>query len=137
MTQSDDEKFLEEWLSREDMEVGLRSELKVALLAGIAHEREKHRWISVKERLPESQGEFLIYSTSDPRLNAKSKYLGNACFLVFSGKAFKTGFYIDSMYEPSVTHWMPLPDPPESSAPGVKQGRPYGMGNKNCPEKEK
>lgn len=83
-------------------------------LAGIEHERGKHEWISVQERLPESQGEFLIYSTSDPRLNAKSKYLGNACFRVFSGKAFKTGFYIDSTYQPNVTHWMPLPGLPIS-----------------------
>lgn len=86
-------------------------------------ECKKHEWISVKNKYPESQGEYLVYSTSDPRLSVKTiEYLGKACFAICSKsegqspnwkREIKTGFYIESIYTPEVTHWMPLPNPPK------------------------
>lgn len=79
-------------------------------------------WVSVKERLPEIQGEVLVYSTSDPRLTVKTiPYLGKACFAIKSEqkwqlpnwqREFLTGFYIESIYCTEVTHWMALPPAP-------------------------
>lgn len=94
-----------------------------AFLAGAEWQRDNPEWISVKERLPENQGEYLVYSTLDPRLSVKTfEYMGKACFCISRKptgqlanwkREAKTGFYIESIYTPEVTHWMPLPKPPQ------------------------
>jgi hypothetical protein len=59
------------------------------------------KWISVKDRLPEEEKEVLCY-------------LGNAL-----GKGIVVAFrrhgdwYFDGWKCPTVTHWMPLPEPPK------------------------
>lgn len=61
-------------------------------------------WISVKDRLPEEEKEVLCY-------------LGNAL-----GKGLIVAFrrhgdwYFDGWKCPTVTHWMPLPEPPKEDA---------------------
>jgi hypothetical protein len=55
------------------------------------------KWISVKERLPENLGEYLIY----PQTNFYTSFFNNG------------EFAISVLYGVKVTHWMPLPEAPE------------------------
>ncbi len=91
-------------------ECGYKGDKKGMLFAKAAdaiEELSKPRWISVKERLPE-EGNIVLCSTW-------------SC--VFCGYANSRGlFYVanNTMYdawtwEPGVTHWMPLPEPPEEA----------------------
>lgn len=63
-------------------------------------------WVSVKDRLPETNGQFLCYSADFP--------LG-AFFSIQSFNVKKGAFwwYEDNVKAPFITHWMPLPEPPE------------------------
>lgn len=56
---------------------------------------KQSEWISVTERMPLALGKVLVYS---PILGV---YM--TCYTTYS----------PSFAEPSVTHWMPLPEPPE------------------------
>lgn len=65
-------------------------------------------WISVEDKLPEASGIYLVYS-----------YLGNRMVLDYSAK-HKLFNSFDSYSKKAaealaigVTHWMPLPEPPE------------------------
>ena len=53
-------------------------------------------WISVKDRLPEHFGRYLVYS---PRFGIGTRQFNSS---VFALRAFHT-----------ITYWMPLPKPPE------------------------
>lgn len=69
-------------------------------------------WISVKDRLPESEGLYLAYVTNHPFLGPPQGV-----------KVVYYGFGIDEdltemewsmqMKEISLTHWMPLPEMPK------------------------
>lgn len=62
------------------------------------------RWISVKERLPEKKQRVMVYTTQGVyRLGAFS----------FVGKEGAVWFKCDKSCI-SCTHWMPLPDAPET-----------------------
>lgn len=74
-------------------------------LAGIAHEREKPRWISVKERLPIPYASVLACE-DDPEMACIVCYYDDRC-----------GGWMDTIEQNSVgkvTHWMPLPEPPSN-----------------------
>lgn len=64
----------------------------------------RQQWISVEDRLPEEETEVLCY-------------LGNAL-----GKGIVVAFrrhgdwYFDGWKCPTVTHWMPLPEPPKEES---------------------
>lgn len=60
--------------------------------------KEQTTWVSVKDRLPDPFTWVLVYSKQGNYMNLKVDY-------VHSGRWF------NSM---CVTHWMPLPEPPES-----------------------
>jgi hypothetical protein len=66
-------------------------------------------WISVKDRLPEESGIYLVFSNLGNRLildySARHKLFNS--FDSYSTEQAK-GFAI------AVTHWMPLPEPPET-----------------------
>ena len=64
----------------------------VPVCASFAQQSE---WISVEDRMPPALGKVLVYS---PILGV---YM--TCYTAYS----------PSFAEPSVTHWMPLPEPPE------------------------
>ena len=57
----------------------------------------KQEWISVGERLPESDGEFLVW---------------NDFYGAIVGHYWARGKYFISKAV-TVTHWMPLPEPPK------------------------
>lgn len=69
-----------------------------AFLAGAQSERELHRWVACSERLPEAGVPVLVFSTHDG--------IEVDCL-------FKEGRGWDACID--VTHWQPLPKPPENS----------------------
>lgn len=75
-------------------------------------------WISVKDRLPESEGDYLICNTNDDHYDvygcfydSGSEEFGcwNACY-----DSFTLGYIgSDWIKNEAVTHWMHLPNPPK------------------------
>lgn len=57
------------------------------------------QWISVKERLPEMEGKYIVCTAKGSVYCAK--------FSTRHGPAFHTDMYTH------ITHWMPLPEPPK------------------------
>lgn len=84
-------------------EVGLDA-LAIAISA-----LEKTKWISVKDRLPE-EGEYVLCVLKGFNYGGKIQ----VCKFVPAGK-FKDKPYFEHFRNgfPSVTHWMPLPEPPK------------------------
>ena len=64
-------------------------------------------WISVKDRLPEKTGSYLVF-----RNIGYGKQFFSIGIRLFYEQA-PEAFTMDK----SVTHWMPLPDPPEEVTP--------------------
>lgn len=62
-------------------------------------------WISVKDRLPYVIGNYIIYGGED---------LHYIAWAFFNSKNKWVDFNKTSFYE-TVTHWMPLPEPPTSN----------------------
>lgn len=61
------------------------------------------RWISVKERLPKTDGMYLVHGT----WSASGRKVTDTCeFYVHDG-------YFRAVWNFDVTHWMPLPAPPK------------------------
>lgn len=80
-------------------------------------------WISVKDRLPKEEGEYLTVRPSYVKggcavldICGFSKCLEKFDKYEFSGKNY-AGFYeydeCGYLESKCVTHWMPLPEPPE------------------------
>lgn len=63
------------------------------------------KWISVKKNLPGDSITVLAYSKDAGRC---------LCYYIYEVEKW---FYdnIDSLEEVNITHWMPLPDPPEDN----------------------
>lgn len=84
---------------------------RLAIEALRAQQESKPQWISVKDRLPEDMGAVLVIVSGTPRKN-----------ITLDG-AYEFGEYdpdegwILEMWpewkDATVTHWMPLPEPPE------------------------
>lgn len=66
--------------------------------AADAIEELSQRWISVHDRLPEMSGEYLVATVTG--------YVGVRHFYVTWPRSFQAD---------TVTHWMPLPEPPEKA----------------------
>lgn len=74
-------------------------------------EAEPAKWVSVKDRLPEPNTEVLVYiKYPQPVLSLDTgiKKKANIKKLFFDGEGFVSYDY------GKLTHWMPLPEPPES-----------------------
>ena len=63
-------------------------------------------WISVKDRLPEESGEYIVFGRTFG--NQKPKIWICECISIGS----LTG-WCNSAKNPTDTHWMPLPQPPK------------------------
>lgn len=62
--------------------------------------KKSDEWISVKERLPENKGRYIVYMR------------GQEPFVSwFDGDMFRTQSTVPIEYP--ATHWMPLPEPPK------------------------
>jgi hypothetical protein len=77
---------------------------KIALLTAIDALEQDNEWISVKDRMPEEGVDVLVYGYI--YLNRKG---ADVDFVDGESGNF---FYYD---EGEVTHWRPLPEPPESA----------------------
>ena len=87
----------------------VRKEARNELAKKAAEEREKAEprfgeWISVKDRLPIAGGWVIVYPTRTVIGDiAKAYHIGD-------------GIFTDDYYDfRSITHWMPLPEPPKES----------------------
>lgn len=76
------------------------------LKSALAAEREKHRWIPVTERLPEFDSEVLIITRGEVVYVAKHSSMIQQ-WRTIDGVYFNADRYL------YVTHWQPLPAPPE------------------------
>lgn len=73
-------------------------------------------WIDIEDRLPEDGQQVLIYS--------KETHIASATYRkampeIGCDKDDWGGWFSDEMYEPNVTHWQPLPNPPIQSGNNV------------------
>lgn len=67
-----------------------------------------NEWISVEDRLPPI-GEEVIVAICDERYDSLCKYTSSGWL------ASKDIWIVDNSICPYVTHWMPLPAPPEDN----------------------
>lgn len=78
-----------------------------------AAERE---WISVEERMPEDDGDLLAIVSGYPTPNITLENV-----IVVAAYCGSEGWYVNEYPEwedPTVTYWMPLPEPPEEGEHG-------------------
>ena len=82
---------------------------------------KKMEWINVKDRLPENDDEVLIgsfYKDSEPGYRHVARHSNGEWQVQFGTYSLKNSvsIYINFNYfedgEWYITHWMPLPDPP-------------------------
>ncbi len=66
-------------------------------------------WISVKDRLPERDGRYIVFT--DRNCVTTARFYVPMTF--HDGYCRKGGW----QYNRKVTHWMPLPEPPEEGTP--------------------
>lgn len=91
------------------------------LAVAALREQGERRWIPVTERLPEEDGDYLVFKRfagnawSDVVSFAKDGRQVNEC--TFVEKWQNVWYYYDSEWgyirTNAVTHWMPLPQPPK------------------------
>lgn len=67
---------------------------------------KKHRWVSVKDRLP-----YAEYGESDSVLTISESGIQEVLYFDGSCWCHPTGEVRESVFH--ITHWMPLPEPPE------------------------
>lgn len=63
-------------------------------------------WISVEDRLPDDEAYYLAYFSHDLPSGAPYRW---SEVVYFRGKSFQTDV------REHITHWQPLPEPPEST----------------------
>lgn len=80
-------------------------ELLVAALRDALDKQPK--WISVKDRLPEADGEYLVLKRHNYRMDDGYMAQEVALFLRTRDPEWVVGNLME------VTHWMPLPEPPK------------------------
>lgn len=75
--------------------------------ADVSHRAD---WISVEERLPETEGWYLVYTAPDKKHRSVNKA---EFFKGFEWNNFEPYWHGAGGNLSNVTHWMPLPEPPK------------------------
>ncbi len=70
-------------------------------------EVDRRQWISVEERLPEETGNYWVYRLTGTMMKTRFTHTGYKI-------GYTTGYWGGRLAD-DITHWMPLPDPPEDS----------------------
>lgn len=88
---------------------------------------ERPRWIPVTERLPEEDGKYLVRYVRDIDLE-DGVHSDEVRIMRFANAQWRFPFICNSdvrklVTMETVTHWMPLPDPPKEETPT----RPYDL----------
>ena len=69
-------------------------------------------WISVKDRLPETSGEILLFTV------VCSVYIGH--YKISRNLFTVYGIGKEELTDVEITHWMPLPEPPTETIRSIK-----------------
>lgn len=76
-------------------------------------------WINVKDRLPEKEGKYLVFTSDFASIRTAMFTLSlkrRFDYTFEDGEPDRPGFYNwdseDDWIQDDVTHWMPLPEPP-------------------------
>lgn len=80
-------------------------EIADRLLANGVTVREHGRWISVKDRLPESDKYVLVITAGGLFKTARCNFYKNGTAVCWATN--------DGLGEKAITHWMPLPEAPK------------------------
>lgn len=104
------------------MDVG-GSAMQAAVMAKVAAAPtvEPDFWTNVKDRLPDKSGTYLMYTESGDVFSAEyDSCADDDCCFGFWQEYFdgETLGCVGGEFEPvhGITHWMPLPEPPEEAA---------------------
>lgn len=95
------------WLAEEHAKLDKAEIENIKLREEFAKYRGKHRWIPVKERLPEESGSYLIVDSG----HVTEAYYGKE----WAGDNWTDPVEMYMTFHP--THWMPLPEPPKGGEP--------------------
>lgn len=77
----------------------------------VKQERKATNWISVKDKLPNKTTRCLAYTSKKVCINAIFTYMSSATYYIVSENWIFDG--VNDEVEENITHWMPLPKPPE------------------------
>ena len=72
----------------------------------------KQEWISVDDRLPETEGDYLVWNKEQKRIEIRFFYRLPPNYPVESHPEIREYFGNFADYK-RITHWMPLPEPPK------------------------
>lgn len=75
-------------------------------------------WIKCSDKLPEKAGEYLVYVSDEMWSGAMILWFTNDFSRLDDDLFYPQGFYVNDpeygrVEYKEVTHWMPLPEPPE------------------------
>ena len=73
----------------------------------------RSEWISVKDRLPENEGKYILLVQK--RHVIATFYQGNF-YKSRAPKRYYKNWLTENKQYSTVTHWMPLPEPPQSES---------------------
>lgn len=101
------------WLTDQVMERdNVIDAMKSAGVEQIAKAFTENRWVPVSERLPEHDNYVLVFSKS---LNDETGVVKEMGFWNYCDNQEPEPYFADDWgRDPNVTHWMPLPGPPEA-----------------------
>jgi outer membrane phospholipase A len=81
--------------------------------------QEEGEWISVEERLPETEGDYLVWNKEQQKIEIRFFYRLPPHYPVESHPEIREYFGNFTDYK-RITHWMPLPEPPGMKGGGTE-----------------